>query len=122
MARVKRTPYRTPKKSRTTGVVGRKAHRWKPGTGAIREIRKMQKRTDWLIRHEPFCRAVRSIAEEYRSDIRFRKDALWALHEDTEAYLAELFRDAYKITLLERMVTIMPRHLQAVRSFGTRQK
>lgn len=35
-------------------------HRWRPGTVALREIRKYQKSTDLLIRKLPFARVVRS--------------------------------------------------------------
>ncbi len=45
----------------TTGV--KKPHRFKPGTVALREIRKYQKSTDLLIRKLPFQRLVREIAQ-----------------------------------------------------------
>jgi hypothetical protein len=35
-------------------------HRWRPGTVALREIRKYQKSTDLLIRKLPFARVVRT--------------------------------------------------------------
>jgi len=41
----------------TTGV--KKPHRFRPGTVALREIRKYQKSTDLLIRKLPFQRLVR---------------------------------------------------------------
>ena len=44
----------------TTGV--KKPHRFKPGTVALREIRKYQKSTDLLIRKLPFQRLVRELA------------------------------------------------------------
>ena len=113
---MKRTPFRIPKKRRATleGVEGRKTHRWKPGTAAIREIKKMQARTDLLIPLVSFCRVVRSIAEEYREGIRFTAKALEALHEGTEAYVVEIFTEANKLTVLEKMETIMMRHMRAV--------
>lgn len=45
----------------TTGV--KKPHRFRPGTVALREIRKYQKSTDLLIRKLPFQRLVREIAQ-----------------------------------------------------------
>lgn len=41
------------------GGARQKPHRWRPGTGALREIRRYQKSTDLLLRKLPFCRLVR---------------------------------------------------------------
>src|SRR6185437_3670790 len=41
----------------------KKAHRYRPGTVALREIRRYQKSTDLLIRKLPFQRLVREIAQ-----------------------------------------------------------
>jgi histone H3 len=49
----------------------KKNHRFRPGTVALREIRKFQKSTELLIRKLPFQRLVREIAQEYKSDLRF---------------------------------------------------
>jgi histone H3 len=49
----------------------KKPHRFRPGTVALREIRKFQKSTELLIRKLPFQRLVREIAQEYKSDLRF---------------------------------------------------
>ena len=44
----------------------KKPHRFRPGTVALREIRKFQKSTELLIRKLPFQRLVREIATEYK--------------------------------------------------------
>jgi histone H3 len=49
----------------------KKPHRYRPGTVALREIRRYQKSTDLLIRKLPFQRVVREIASEYKNDLRF---------------------------------------------------
>ncbi len=49
----------------------KKPHRYRPGTVALREIRKYQKSTELLIRKLPFQRIVREIASEYKNDLRF---------------------------------------------------
>jgi hypothetical protein len=46
----------------TTGGI-KKPHRYRPGTVALREIRKYQKSTELLIRKLPFQRLVREIAQ-----------------------------------------------------------
>jgi len=71
----------------------KKPHRYRPGTVALREIRKYQKSTELLIRKLPFQRLVREIAQDYGKDIRFQTSAIWALQEATEAYLVGLFED-----------------------------
>ena len=59
-------------------------HRYRPGTVALREIRKYQKSTDLLIRKLPFQRLVREIAQKRKIDLRFQSTALLALQEAAE--------------------------------------
>jgi histone H3 len=59
----------------------KKTHRFRPGTVALREIRKYQKSTELLIRKLPFQRLVREIARELKSDLRFQASAIAALQE-----------------------------------------
>jgi histone H3 len=59
----------------------KKSHRFRPGTVALREIRKYQKSTELLIRKLPFQRLVREIARELKSDLRFQASAIAALQE-----------------------------------------
>jgi histone H3 len=58
------------KSASTTGGV-KKPHRYRPGTVALREIRKYQKSTELLVRKLPFQRLVREIAQDYKADLRF---------------------------------------------------
>ena len=44
----------------------KKPHRYRPGTAALREIRKYQKSTDLLIRKIPFQCLAREIAQDYK--------------------------------------------------------
>lgn len=115
-SKTKKTSKATAKKATKTRRDGpRKAHRWRPGTVALREIRKYQKSTEHLIRRAPFQRIVREIAQEYRSDIRFQAVALAALQEASEAFLTGLFQDANYCALHAKRVTIMPKDLQLAR-------
>ncbi len=54
----------------------KKPHRYRPGTVALREIRKYQKSTDLLIRKLPFQRLVREIAQDFKNDLRFQSSAI----------------------------------------------
>ena len=69
----------------------KKPHRYKPGTVALREIRRYQKSTELLIRKLPFQRLVREIAQDFKTDLRFQSSAIGALQEASEAYLVSLF-------------------------------
>jgi hypothetical protein len=51
-------------KAATGGV--KKPHRFRPGTVALREIRRYQKSTELLIRKLPFQRLVREIAQDFK--------------------------------------------------------
>jgi histone H3 len=65
----------------------KKPHRYRPGTVALRQIRKYQASTELLIRKLPFQRLVKEIAQEYKTDLRFQSTAILALQEASEAYL-----------------------------------
>ena len=47
----------------------KKPHRYRPGTIALREIRRFQKTTELLIRRAPFQRVVREIAQKFVHDV-----------------------------------------------------
>ena len=74
-----------------TGSGVKKPHRFRPGTVALREIRRFQKSTELLIRRLPFQRLVREIAQEFKADLRFQSSAVQAIQEAAEAYLVGLF-------------------------------
>eukprot|EP00826_Nyctotherus_ovalis_P021200 TRINITY_DN167_c0_g2_i1.p1 TRINITY_DN167_c0_g2~~TRINITY_DN167_c0_g2_i1.p1 ORF type:complete len:137 (+),score=35.56 TRINITY_DN167_c0_g2_i1:213-623(+) len=93
----------------------KKPHRFRPGTVALREIRKYQKSTELLIRKLPFQRIVRDIAQDYRSDVRFQSAAVLALQEAAEAYLVGLFEDTNLCAIHAKRVTIMPKDMQLAR-------
>ena len=93
----------------------KKPHRFKPGTVALREIRKYQKSTDLLIRKLPFQRIVRDIASDYKSDLRFQATAVLALQEAAESYLVGVFEDTNLCAIHAKRVTIMPRDMQLAR-------
>ena len=69
----------------------KKPHRYRPGTVALREIRRYQKSTDLLIRKLPFQRLVREVAQDFKPNLRFQSTAILALQEAAEAYLVQLF-------------------------------
>lgn len=104
-----------PAKRASTGGAVKKPHRFRPGTVALREIRKFQKSTDLLLRKLPFQRLVREIAEDVKRDLRFQGTAILALQEATEAYLVGLFEDTNLCAVHADRVTIMPKDMQLAR-------
>jgi histone H3 len=110
LAKKKRPSMTDPK----TGEA-RKPQRWRPGTVALREIRRYQKSTELLIRRLPFQRLVRCIAQDFRTDLRFTKDAILALQESAESYLVGLFEDVNLACIHRKAITISPKDMQLAR-------
>jgi histone H3 len=102
------------KSAPATGGV-RKPHRYRPGTVALREIRKFQKSTELLLRQGPFGRLVREICQDFKSDTRWTEDALDALQHATEAYLVGLNEDTNLCAIHAKRVTIMPKDIVLAR-------
>ncbi|AQK86857.1 centromeric histone H3 [Zea mays] len=83
-------------------------HRWRPGTVALREIRKYQKSTEPLIPFAPFVRVVRELTNFVTNGKveRYTAEALLALQEAAEFHLIELFEMANLCAIHAKRVTI----------------
>ncbi|XP_010926333.1 histone H3.3a-like [Elaeis guineensis] len=103
------------RKSLPTAGGLKRPHRFRPGTVALREIRKYQKSTDLLLRKLPFQRLVREIAQDFKSEVRFQSHAVLALQEAAEAFLVGLFEDANLCAIHAKRVTIMSKDIQLAR-------
>lgn len=125
MARTKQTARKSQKKPETKKTVKeykgpkaggvKKPHRYRPGTVALREIRKYQKSSELLIRKLPFQRLVKEISQDFKTDLKFQSEALLALQEAAEAYLVGLFEDTNLCAIHAKRVTIMPKDIQLAR-------
>ena len=95
----------------------KRPHRYRPGTVALREIRRYQKSTDLLIRKAPFSRLVRQIAVEELGlkDIRFQSIAILAIQEAAEAYLVGVFEDTNLCAIHAKRVTITEKDMRLAR-------
>eukprot|EP00729_Bicosta_minor_P000086 gene86-10818_t len=93
-------------RTQTNAGKQKKPHRYRPGTVALREIRRYQKSTELLIRKLPFLRLVKEIVQDMtatssgtrwqtinQKEFRFQSLAIKALQEAAEAYLVGLFED-----------------------------
>lgn len=99
--------------TRTGGV--KKPHRYRPGTVALREIRKYQKSTELLISKAPFQRLVKEIAQDFNTNLRFQYSAIAALQEVTETFITTLFEDTQLCAIHAGRVTIKPKDMQLAR-------
>jgi histone H3 len=97
----------------TAGGV-KKPHRYRPGTVALREIRKYQKSTDLLIAKAPFLKEVRAAMQDYKSDLRKTAGCTAALREATESYVVGVMEDTNCAAIHDKRVTIMPKDIQLV--------
>lgn len=93
----------------------KKPHRWRPGTAALKEIRRYQKSTEFLIKRLPFQRLVREITNDTKDGVRFQSAALEALQCAAESFLVGLFEDTNLCALHAKRVTIMPKDMQLAR-------
>jgi len=109
-------------KSAGAGSGMKKARRWRPGTVALREIRKFQKGTNLLIQKAPFQRLVREVATSHKQDLRFQSSAILAIQEATESFVISVLADTNLCAIHTRRVTIQPKDLQlALRLRGDRR-
>ena len=93
----------------------KKPHRYRPGTVALREIRRLQKSTDLLIRKLPFQHLVREIYQNNKRDIRLKSTTSLMYQEAAEAYHVGLFEDTNLCAIHAKRVTIKPKDLQLAR-------
>lgn len=93
----------------------KKKLRYRPGTVALREIRKYQKTTDLLIAKLPFQRLVREIAQNHNAELRFQMSAVLALQETAEVYLTSLFSDTLLCALHAKRTTINVKDMRLAR-------
>ncbi|KAJ9612518.1 centromeric DNA-binding histone H3-like protein cse4 [Cladophialophora chaetospira] len=98
----------------------RRPRRYKPGTLALREIRRYQQSTELLILKLPFARLVREIALSIlpyhaAQELRWQSQAIQALQEASEAFLVHLFEDTNLCAIHAKRVTIMQKDIQLAR-------
>lgn len=106
------------KSAPTTGGV-KKPHRYRPGTVALREIRKEQKSTALSMRKAPFVRLVKEVMasvqpskdDDGKRVERLQLNAAMALQEGLEAALVGILEDANYAAIHAKRVTVMPKDI-----------
>lgn len=121
MVRTKATPKQIKEPTKAVGLAEgvQKKRRWKPGTKALREIRRYQRSTDLLIPKMPFERLIKEMSQQTALDgIKWKKDAVQALHMATEDYLTELFKKMNQLAVARKAKTIMPQDNHTIKALG----
>ena len=101
----------------------RRKRRFRPGTSALRQIRKYQSSTQLLIRKLPFQRLVReiihneSVVHGLDHVKKITGDGLLALQTAVEDYCVELFSQSQLAAIHRERVTVKVKDLQLVRIF-----
>ena len=117
-----RLPYRRRKKPKKGGEV-RKSRRYRPGTVALREIRRYQTSTDLLIPKLNFQRLIKEILHVECKELhlghskKIQSTAVLALQCAAEQYITELFEKSQEAAVHGKRVTVIPQDLQLVLHF-----
>ena len=120
MVRSKTHPYKSlgsGKRPPTTRLLNpkgriRKPRRFRPGTVALRQIRKYQNSTELLINKLPFQRLVKEVVYQlFQHQYRFQSTALLALQEASEDFLVRMFETVNHIAIHAKRQTVMSRDM-----------
>lgn len=115
--RAKKAPQAT--KVLVDGARTKRKYRHRPGTVALKEIRALQKTTNFLIQKAPVRRLIKQIAQEEKADIRMTKQAVEALHSSLESFATTLFSDAMKLAVYNGRQQLNDKDLRfTVESYG----
>ena len=105
----------------------KKRHRWRPGTVAKREIARLQKGVDLLIRRAPFRRLIKEIGDEVKCDdkdgFRIFESAKKALQHAAEAFVIDYFIAGDIVATQatgKPVLTLKPRHTRAANNAALR--
>ena len=88
----------------------------------MREIRRYQQSTEYLIKKTPFHKLIREISQEYRVcpdgpgtpsvQVHFQSTAIAALQEAAKNFIVGLFEDVNLLVVHAKRVIVMPRDIR----------
>eukprot|EP01083_Nonionella_stella_P260907 889011_1 len=91
----------------------RKLHRYRPGTVALRQIRRYQKSAKFLISKNEFERCIGSMVyAQYPHNVKFQQSAIYALQQGVEQFIVDVFRDSNLCALHSKRINICPKDIQ----------
>jgi len=114
IARKRRQRAERKKAGGSGGSVGgiKKPHRFRPGTVALREIRRYQRDGKPLLKRKPMYRLIKETMADFRGDLRLSNKALEGLMHESEEFLVGKFRAAQGAAIHAGRATIMPKDMQ----------
>ena len=86
---------------------------------AIYEMRREQKKTTNVIPSAPFTRIVHGIAKKHMSDVRFKKEAIQALHADAESFIIDTLYRANTLAVESGRETLSVHDMRLLRRLST---
>ena len=102
-------------KARKSGIPGvKRTIRWRPGTVALRDIKRYQSTSNMLLRRLPFQKLVREICQDWKSDTRWAASALLALQEATEGFMIKLFESMNLVAIHANRVTVLKKDFSLI--------
>lgn len=93
----------------------KKPYRYRPGTKALREIRRYQRTVDFLVKKTPFGRLCREIGQNMFCDLRFSSDAKISCQQCAEPYMTTLFDHGNRLAIHANRKGIFPKDIQLAR-------
>jgi histone H3/H4 len=109
----------TTKKRKKKGLETTKKYRFRYGTVAIREIKKLQKTSDCLTFAKfPFERLVRNIVNKTNNGMKISKDVFIILQYHVEQYMIKFLKHANLAAIHASRVKLMPVDLQFIRTIN----
>ena len=117
MARTKASAKKSTGGKSPKAAVKKKAgkRKYKPGTVALREIRKIQKTGALLLKKAPFSRLVREVTKSMKTDAKFKPSALSAVQEAAEAFATGTLEGAVMLQLHRKRKTLVKKDIEYVR-------
>ena len=103
--------YHRPASTKEGGVT----RKYRPGVGALREIRFYQKEYGLIFSKIACARLFREICEDEKAGLRWQAAAILALQEAAEDYLVNLFCDCVLEAIHGKRVTVMPKDIHITR-------
>ncbi|XP_012942093.1 histone H3.3 [Aplysia californica] len=103
------------KRTKTKANKGRKLYKYRPGTVAEREVKKLQKSTQPLIPKAEFDRLAREVTQDFKTDSRHQPGALAALQESAESWIVDMFGAAKKCGTQRKKKAVTPKDITVAR-------
>lgn len=101
--------------------VVKRPRRFKPGTIALREIKKYQKSTELVLQKAPLQRVIKSIMHAYNAQLRMSSTGALIIQEAVEAHIISLLADCNLCAQHARRVSIQPKDFYLARRIRGKQ-